>query len=161
MKNGFFIIFVGSISNSEDLFSPLPCLRTRPNGRKKRVPDSFTLSFLGQTIIEFLATLFALISEAIKLDKKEQQEYDQLVLTSSPFKEAKMLESIEEYGIEQGIEQGIEIGTNNTQKDIVFNMLKNGIGSVEQIVLCTGWSIEKVKNIKQNMESPNLKSPKC
>ncbi|MDM8555231.1 hypothetical protein QUF75_10915 [Desulfococcaceae bacterium HSG7] len=48
-------------------------------------------------------TLFSLIQESITLNQDEEKQFQKLI--ESNFKEAKMLESIEEYGIEKGMLQ--------------------------------------------------------
>ena len=48
---------------------------------------------------------------------------------------------------EEGIEQGIEQGTINTKKEIVKNMLNQGI-DLETISKCTNLSIEEIEKLK-------------
>ncbi len=47
----------------------------------------------------------ALIEESIKLNEEEEKQY--LKLIQDDYKEAKMLQSVEELGIEKGIEKGV------------------------------------------------------
>ena len=54
-----------------------------------------------------------------------------------------------EQGIEQGITRGIEQGIMQERKEIVKNLLKNGV-SIEQIAKITGLSKEEIENIIKN-----------
>ncbi|MCP4106870.1 MAG: hypothetical protein GY749_15245 [Desulfobacteraceae bacterium] len=49
------------------------------------------------------STLYSLIQESIKLNKDEEKQYRELMSTDPMYKEAKMLQSIEEVSIEKGL----------------------------------------------------------
>ncbi len=51
-----------------------------------------------------------MIQESIKLNKDEEKQYRELMNTDPMYKDVKMLESIEEVGVEKGVEKGIVIG---------------------------------------------------
>ncbi len=63
------------------------------------------------------STLYSLIQESIKLDKKEEKQYQKLIRADPVYKEAKMLESIKEVGIEEGILIGIEEGREEGRRE--------------------------------------------
>lgn len=56
------------------------------------------------------STLYSLIQESLKLDKKEEKQYQKLIQANPVYKEAKMLESMKEVGREEGREEGVLIG---------------------------------------------------
>ena len=56
-----------------------------------------------------------------------------------------------EQGLEQGIEQGIEQGENNKVTELIKNMFQNNF-TIEQILLATNESEEKILEIKKNMK---------
>ena len=61
-----------------------------------------------------------------------------------------MLQSIEEWGIEQGIEQG--------KKNMIANMLRRGISDLQFIANCAGWTVQEVKKIQQELLTDELNS---
>ena len=56
------------------------------------------------------ATLFSLVNHTLRLTKEEEILFNELIEKDTIYKEAKMLETIKDVGIEIGIEEGIEIG---------------------------------------------------
>lgn len=56
------------------------------------------------------AVLLSLIEMSLLLDKKEQNEFKEIINTDVNYEETKMLQSVEELGIEIGMERGLERG---------------------------------------------------
>lgn len=56
------------------------------------------------------AVLMSLIETSIHLDNDEEKEFKEIITKNINYKEAKMLQSVEELGIEIGMEKGIEEG---------------------------------------------------
>ncbi len=79
--------------------------------------------------------------ERISSDEKIVGLYD------AEKRERMIRKSMIETAKEEGIEQGIEQGTINTKKEIVKNMLNQGI-DLETISKCTNLSIEEIEKLK-------------
>ena len=56
-----------------------------------------------------------------------------------------------EDGIERGFERGIEQGIERARIEDAENLLKMGVGTVEQISQATGLSLEQVMQIKERI----------
>ena len=89
------------------------------------------------------ATLYSLIQESIKLDSEEEKQFRELVRTNPMYQEVKMLESVEEVGIEKGIEMGWDGALEATAK----RMLSSGSLTEEQIAQFTGLEVSKIKEL--------------
>jgi len=56
------------------------------------------------------AVLVSLIDQSLRLNQEEDKQFRELIQNNPVFKEAKMLQSVKEVGIEEGVEIGKEIG---------------------------------------------------
>jgi hypothetical protein len=95
------------------------------------------------------ATLYSLIQESIKLDSGEEKQFREIVRTNPMYQEVKMLESVEEVGIEKGIEIGWDGALEATAK----NLLKNGWLSPQQIAEATGLDIAIINELAESLKS--------
>lgn len=79
------------------------------------------------------ATLFSLIDVSLALNPDEEKQYKDLIQNHPDYKEVKMLESIEQVGIEKGIERGIEKGIEQGKKggksSLILKLLNKRFGS--------------------------------
>ncbi|MCP4353641.1 MAG: hypothetical protein GY795_49975 [Desulfobacterales bacterium] len=83
------------------------------------------------------STLYSLIQESMKLNKYEEKQYRELIRTDPTYKEAKMLESIEEVGREQGILIGEILMAQRILKQDVYStedLEYKGIDELESIL---------------------------
>ena len=93
------------------------------------------------------ATLFSLIDVSIKLDRDEEQQYQELI--HSDYQEVKMLQSIEEVGIEKGF----QLGKIQAAEVIAKNLLQSGKLTNEEIAIVTGLSLKKIGELAMTLKS--------
>jgi len=72
-------------------------------------------------------------------------------------KEAKMLQSIEEVGMEEGIDIGIREGLKEARRESARNLLLLNLLTEEQIAQVTNLSLEEVMRFKQEVEVASQK----
>ena len=116
---------------------------------------------LDEEELDELARICEESRELVEMIKKVNKEYhniftieeDEKRIHNTLMEEAKndgLKQGIEQ-GIVQGIEQGIEQGENNKVTELIKNMLQNNF-TIEQIILATNESEEKILEIKKNMK---------
>ena len=70
--------------------------------------------------------------------------------------EAKMLQSIEEVGMERGMERGMEIGLEKgrvqTLEEVTKNMLKSGKLTRKEIARFTGMKLTEINKLAKTMK---------
>jgi len=95
------------------------------------------------------ATLFSLIQESLPLTIGEEKEFRRLVTDNPMYQEVKMLQSIEEVGIEKGLEQGLEKGRIQASEEIAKNLLRFGKLSIKEIREITGLDVRRIGQLKK------------
>jgi hypothetical protein len=108
------------------------------------------------------SVLYSLIQQSLELDPDEEKKFKEIIGENHKFKEAKMLQSIEEVGMERGIdigmEKGIDIGKKEGRKEgkkeTARNLLLLNILTEEQIAQATNLSIEEVRRLKREAKTP-------
>ena len=103
------------------------------------------------------ATLFSLIQESIPLNKSEERKYQKLIQTDPFYEEVKMLQSIEEVGMERGLElgleQGLEQGQILTLRKIAKNLLQSRKLTQKEIVAVTGLKPGEISKLARTLTS--------
>jgi hypothetical protein len=103
------------------------------------------------------ATLFSLIQESLPLTTEEEKEFRKLVTDNPMHQEVKMLQSIEEVGIEKGLEkgleQGLEKGRIQASEEIAKNLLGLGKLTIKEIGEITGLDMRRIGQLKKNSKS--------
>jgi predicted transposase/invertase (TIGR01784 family) len=99
------------------------------------------------------ATLYSLIQESIKLDSEEEKQFRELVRTNPMYQEVKMLESVEEVGIEKGMEIGVEKGIGIGVEKTAKNLLRGGWLTPQQIAEATGLDIAIINELAESLTS--------
>jgi len=69
--------------------------------------------------------------------------------TNHKFQDAKMLQSIEEVGMEKGMEKGMDIGVENT----VMKLLRAQVLTKEQIADIIGLNMEKIETLEKKLNA--------
>lgn len=95
------------------------------------------------------SVLFSLVNESIRLNPDEEEEFNQLIHTDTMYKEAKMLQSIEEVGYERGWEGGREEGQEETIEKMAKTLLNKGWLSKEKIMELTGLNLKKINALEK------------
>jgi hypothetical protein len=95
------------------------------------------------------ATLISLIDISLPLNEIEAQRFDEIIQKDPTYQEVKMLQSIEEWGIEKGMEKGIEKGMEKGmekgREETAINLLKMGMLTYEQIAQATNLPVPTVE----------------
>jgi len=111
------------------------------------------------------ATLFSLIQENLPLNFEEEKEFQKLIKDNPMYQEVKMLQSIEEVGIERGIEVGIERGIEvgiekgiekgkiQASEEIAKNLLRFGKLTIKEITEITGLDRKKIEQLRSILKS--------
>jgi predicted transposase/invertase (TIGR01784 family) len=103
------------------------------------------------------ATLFSLIQESLPLTTEEEKEFRKLVTDNPMYQEVKMLQSIEEVGIEKGLEkgleQGLEKGRIQASEEIAKNLLGLGKLTIKEIGEITGLDMRRIEQLRNLSES--------
>ncbi|MEA1968385.1 MAG: hypothetical protein U9N77_09210 [Thermodesulfobacteriota bacterium] len=94
------------------------------------------------------ATLYSLIQEIIVLDSEEEKQFREIIHINPIYQEVKMLQSIEEVGMEQGMEQG----RIQAMKEVAIKMLSSDVLAAEQISLLTGLEISIIKELAKDIQ---------
>ena len=88
--------------------------------------------------------MYSLIQQSLELDPEEEKKFREIIGENPMFKEAKMLQSIKEVGMEEGI----DIGRRETARNL---LLLNAL-TEEQIAQATNLNIEEVIELKQEIK---------
>jgi len=87
--------------------------------------------------------------------KDEHRMYTRLIEKDSILKDAKMFETVEEYilekGREEGLEKGREEGLEKGRNEIISNIVKSGLLTLDQVVEATGVEHELVQKIMNSL----------
>ncbi|OQY59243.1 MAG: hypothetical protein B6245_07770 [Desulfobacteraceae bacterium 4572_88] len=94
------------------------------------------------------ATLFSLIEESIRLNKEEEERFQKIIRDDPMYQEAKMLESIEELGMERGMEKG-EI---RALEKVTKNLLRSGKLTKKEIAQVTDLDIAEMNEADKETE---------
>ncbi len=94
------------------------------------------------------SVLYSLIDHSLPLAPDEEKTYREIIQENPMFQEAKMLQSIEEVGIEKGMEKGIDIGVEKT----VMQFLRAQVLSKEQIAHITGMNMEDIEKLGNKLK---------
>ncbi len=98
------------------------------------------------------AVLVSLVEISMNLSKDEEKRFKETIEKNDQFKEVKMLQSVEEWGMEKGMEKGLEKGREAT----AINLLKMGVLSMEQIAAATDLLLEKIESLAEALENAKL-----
>jgi len=107
------------------------------------------------------SVLYSLIDQSLRLKPEEEREFRELVQNNPMFQEAKMLQSIEEVGIEKGIERGIERGIliglekgeQKKAEETAVKMLLSQWLNKEQISEITGLDRKKLDELEKRLKT--------
>lgn len=103
-----------------------------------------------------LATLISLIEISLHLDKEEENRFMDIINQDEIYKEVKMLQSVEEWGMEKGMEKGLEKGLEKGKikgrEETALNLLKMGMLTNEQIAQATNLPLKQIKTLAKNMK---------
>ena len=95
------------------------------------------------------SVLYSLIDHSLPLDPDEEKAFQNIIQENPMFQEAKMLQSIEEVGIEKGLEKGREEGIETT----AINLLRSQWLNKEQISEITGLDRKKLEELEEKLQS--------
>jgi hypothetical protein len=103
------------------------------------------------------SVLYSLIDQSLQLNPEEEKTFRELIQKNPMFQEVKMLQSIEEVGIEKGVERGIGIGVEKgigigVEKTAV-NLLLSRLLNKEQISEITGLDREKLDELEKKLNT--------
>jgi predicted transposase/invertase (TIGR01784 family) len=90
-----------------------------------------------------------LIDHSLPLAPGEEKKFLEIIQENPMFQEAKMLQSIEEVGMEKGLEKGREEG----MEKAAVNLLRSQWLSKEQISEITGLDREKLEELEKKLRS--------
>jgi predicted transposase/invertase (TIGR01784 family) len=107
-----------------------------------------------------LATLISLIEISLHLDQEEENRFMDIINQDEIYKEVKMLQSVEEWGLEKGMEKGLEKGLEKGmekgkikgREETALNLLKMGMLTNEQIAQATNLPLKQIKTLAKNMK---------
>ncbi|MEE4357196.1 MAG: hypothetical protein V2I97_12075, partial [Desulfococcaceae bacterium] len=111
------------------------------------------------------SVLYSLIDQSLQLNPEEEKTFRELIQKNPMFQEVKMLQSIEEVGIEKGVERGIGIGVEKgigigVEKGIgigvektAVNLLLSRLLNKEQISEITGLDREKLDELEKKLNT--------
>ncbi|MGE0087551.1 MAG: hypothetical protein AB7S75_24340, partial [Desulfococcaceae bacterium] len=103
------------------------------------------------------SVLYSLIDQSLQLKPEEEREFRELVQNNPMFQEAKMLQSIEEVGIEKGLEKGILIGLEKGEQkkaeETAVKMLLSQWLNKEQISEITGLDRKKLDELEKRLKT--------
>jgi hypothetical protein len=91
------------------------------------------------------SVLYSLIDHSLPLDQDEEKAFQKIIQENPMFQEAKMLQSIEEVGMEKGIEQEKEA----TAKKLLLSRWL----TKEQILEITGLDRKKLEELEKKLQS--------
>jgi hypothetical protein len=99
------------------------------------------------------SVLYSLIDQSLQLNPEEEKTFRELIQKNPMFQEVKMLQSIEEVGIEKGLEKGMVIGQKKTIEKTAEKLLLSQWLNKEQISEITGLDREKLDELEKNLKS--------
>ncbi|MDM8526157.1 hypothetical protein QUF80_22505 [Desulfococcaceae bacterium HSG8] len=86
------------------------------------------------------------------MNREEEKQFRKLVQTNPIYKEVKMLQSVEEVGIEKGIEKG----RNQALEETAKNLLKADWLAKQQIAEATGLDIHRIDELAEFLKSQEV-----
>ena len=95
--------------------------------------------------------MVSLIEISMKLNQEEESYYKEIIRKNNQFKEAKMLQSVEEWGMEKGMEKGLKKGREENMEKTAVNLLKMGVLTKEQIAEATGLPLERIEILEKTL----------
>lgn len=96
------------------------------------------------------SVLYSLIDQSLLLSPEEEKKFREIVHSNPIFQEAKMLQSIEEVGIEKGIGIGVE--------KTAINLLLSRLLNKEQISEITGLDRKKLDELEKGLKAGQVQS---
>jgi hypothetical protein len=103
------------------------------------------------------SVLYSLIDHSLPLEPDEEKAFRKIIQENPIFQEAKMLQSIEEVGIEKGmdigIEKGMDIGIEKGMETAAINLLRSQWLNKEQILEITGLDQKKLEALEKRLQS--------
>ncbi|QTA81503.1 Uncharacterized protein dnl_38400 [Desulfonema limicola] len=98
----------------------------------------------------------SLIDQSLRLDPEEDKQFKELIQDNPMFKEAKMLQSVEEVFIEKGkeigVEIGVEIGRKETMEETAIKLFRSGWLNKKQIGEITRLDKEKLDELEKSLK---------
>jgi len=99
------------------------------------------------------SALYSLIDHSLRLDPEEEKKFRSIIQENPMFQEAKMLQSIEEVGIEKGIDIGVEQGIEQGIEQTAVNLLRSQLLNKEQISEVTGLDRKKLEELEKKIHA--------
>ncbi len=99
------------------------------------------------------SVLYSLIDHSLPLDPVEEKTFQEIIQANPMFTEAKMLQSIEEVGMEKGLEKGLKEGMEKGMEKAAINLLRSKWLSKEQISEITGLDRKKLEELEKSLQS--------
>ena len=91
------------------------------------------------------SVLYSLIDHSLPLEPDEEKAFQEIIQENPIFQEAKMLQSIEEVGMEKGIDIGVE--------SAVMKLLRAQVLTKEQIADIIGLNMEKIETLEKKLNA--------
>jgi len=98
------------------------------------------------------SVLFSLIDHSLRLNTEEDKQFRELIQNNPMFKEVKMLQSIEEVGIEKGMDIGMDIGRKEAMEETAVQLLRSGWLKKEQIAEITKLDKAKLDELEKGLK---------
>ncbi|QTA81573.1 Uncharacterized protein dnl_39110 [Desulfonema limicola] len=95
-----------------------------------------------------MAVLVSLIDQSLRLDPEEDKQFKELIQDNPMFKEAKMLQSVEEVFIEKGK----DIGRKETMEETAIKLFRSGWLNKKQIGEITRLDKEKLDELERSLK---------
>jgi hypothetical protein len=99
------------------------------------------------------SVLYSLIDHSLPLDPAEEKAFQEIIQENPSFQEAKMLQSIEEVGMEKGLEKGRKEGMEKGMEKAAINLLRSQWLTKEQISEITGLDRKKLEELEKKLKS--------
>ena len=103
------------------------------------------------------ATLFSLIERSVPLNAEEKREFEEFIVRDERFREVRMLQSMEELGIEKGIEQGMARGEIRATLRMIRGLLENH-AEWELITKATGITPQEYERLRRENQPEEKRS---
>ncbi len=102
------------------------------------------------------SVLYSLIDHSLPLEPDEEKTYRIIIEENPMFQEAKMLQSIEEVGMEKGMEKGMQKGMEKGigigVEKTVMQFLRAQVLSKEQIAHITGMNMAEIETLEKKLK---------
>ncbi len=104
------------------------------------------------------SVLYSLIDQSLQLNPEEENIFRELIQKNPMFQEVKVLQSIEEVGIEKGILIGLEKGEQKKAEETAVKLLRSQWLNKDQISEITGLDREKLDELEKRLKESSAGS---